>query len=129
MAPAPINELIRDAYAAQHPGVPGEQAIQSVAVHLLTLYGVLVWGVRPENALWIRRRALRERGRARRGRYQWLEPPSFAGSLTVADIARATTPQERADVARCYVEAVWSLWAHQHEKRIVTWYEEFILPD
>ncbi|HLF87607.1 MAG TPA: DUF5946 family protein [Anaerolineales bacterium] len=41
MAPAPSNTLIVDAYAAQHPGTPSPQSIQSVAVHLIALYGVL----------------------------------------------------------------------------------------
>ena len=51
--------LLADAYAAQHPGVPGPQAIQSVAIHLLVLEGVFNRGVAPENAQWVRRRALR----------------------------------------------------------------------
>jgi len=129
LASTSTNELIRDAYAVQHPGTPSMQAIQSVAVHLLTLYGVLVRGVRPGNALWIRRRALRERGGARKGRFRWLEPPSFAGSLTVADIAQAPTPQERAEVAQRYVEEVWSLWAQMHAATVAAWYKEHILPD
>ncbi len=54
LASHPFAPLLTDAYAAQHPGVPSPQAIRSVAVHLLTLYGVLVRGVPPKNALQIR---------------------------------------------------------------------------
>src|SRR5690606_37658695 len=88
LAPGPMNGLIGDAYAAQHPGTPSPQAIQSVAVHLLVLYGVLERGVAPDQALWIRQRALRDQTQSRRARFTWMTPPSFAGSLTVADIVR-----------------------------------------
>ena len=54
--------LLVDAYAAQHPGVPSPQSIQSVAVHLLTLHGVLRRGLDPSRALWIRLRAVRFAG-------------------------------------------------------------------
>jgi hypothetical protein len=53
LAPAPTNALLGDAYAAQHPGTPSPQAIQSVAVHLLALYAVLEKGVASEMALWV----------------------------------------------------------------------------
>ena len=40
----PVHGLTVDAYAAQHPGTPSRQAIQSVAVHLIALYLVLERG-------------------------------------------------------------------------------------
>ena len=93
LAPAPANGLIGDAYAAQHPGTPVDQAIQSVAVHLLVLHGVFTRGLDPTSALWIRRLALREKGKSRRGRFRWLEPPSWpppGGTLANGD-----TPETR----------------------------------
>ena len=86
MMPHPYIPLLTDAYAAQHPGAPGDQSIQSVAVHLLTLHGVLVCGVSPANALWVRRRAVRERLKAKHDKFRWLEPPDFSGSLAVSKI-------------------------------------------
>lgn len=47
LVPSTFNGLLTDAYMVQHPGVPSPQAIQSVAVHLLALYGVLERGVDP----------------------------------------------------------------------------------
>ena len=44
---APVHRLTVDAYAAQHPGVPSPQSIQSVAVHLIRLHLVLERGLRP----------------------------------------------------------------------------------
>ena len=55
----PYNALMVDAYAAQHYGEPSPQAIQSVAVHLLALYGVLEQGQSVEQAIWLRTRPLR----------------------------------------------------------------------
>ena len=129
LAPGSLNALIGDAYAAQHPGTPSVQAIQSVAVHLLTLYGVLKRDVAPDNALWIRQRALRDKPGVLHGRFQWLAPPVFAGNLTVADIARAATPTARTDRARAYVEQVWFLWSQAHLVTLVAWYERFVVPD
>lgn len=124
---APANALIGDAYAAQHPGTPSDQSIQSVAVHLLVLHGVLVRGLDPSRATWIRRRALREGRSSRRGRFRWLEPPAFEGSLTVADIVREQDSAARAGTARAYVEGTWQLWSPQHAT-ISAWYEAFVLP-
>ena len=109
--------------------MPSDQAIQSVAVHLLVLHGVFARGVEPASALWVRRRALREKGKPRRGRFRWLERPSFEGSLTVSHVVREPGPQERTDKAREYVEGTWSLWQAAHARTISEWYEAFVIPD
>jgi hypothetical protein len=129
VAPTPANALLGDAYAAQHPGTPSAQAIQSVAVHLLTLHGALVRGVAPTNALWIRRRALRERGSAKPARFRWLQPPVFAGALTIADIVAGSDPTARANLAQQYVDTVWSLWSGIHGPTIACWYDSYVVPD
>lgn len=126
LAPHPFTPLLTDAYAAQHPGVPSPQAIQSVAVHLLTLYGVLVRGVPPENALQIRMAAVSKRSGPKQGRFHWLTPPLFAGSLTVADIAAQPTPATRAELLEQYVWAVWHVWAVPHEATVAAWYGRFV---
>lgn len=126
IAPHPANVLLIDAYAAQHPGTPSPQAIQSVAVHLLTLYGVLVRGVPAERVLWLRRQALQERQGSKRDRFCWLDPPAFAGMLSVADIARAPTPAARAELVQRYVAEVWAAWAPLHGSTIAAWYDQFI---
>lgn len=129
LAPNPYNALLVDAYAAQHYGVPSDQAIQSVAVHLLTLYGVLVRGVSPDKALWLRQRALREQKSSKRGRYHWLTPPSFAGCVTVADIVREPTLTARSHKVKEYVEQVWAIWSKPHLPIIIHWYDAYIIPD
>jgi hypothetical protein len=125
----PMNMLLVDAYAVQHPGVPSAQAIQSVAVHLLTLYGVLERGVAVHDLLWLRLRPLRTHGQAKHGRFTWLVPPSFAGTLTVADIVQESTPQARTVLLKRYVAQVWSLWQQSYGETIAGWYARFVAPD
>ncbi len=127
MASGAMISLLGDAYAAQHPGTPSPQSVQSVAVHLLTLHGVFLRGVEPTNALWVRQRALREHGRAKHERFQWLAAPSFAGLLTIADIVQAPTALERATVASSFIETVWMQWAERHVSTISHWYDVYIL--
>jgi hypothetical protein len=129
LAPAPTNALIGDAYAAQHPGTPSDQAIQSVAVHLLVLHGVFVRGVSPSSALWVRRRGLRDKGKPRRGRCRWLDPPSFESSQNVSYIAAGPDPVARAERVREYVEGVWTVWEAEHARTLWDWYEAFVLAD
>jgi hypothetical protein len=130
LAPNPFNALLVDAYAAQHPGAPSNQAIQSVAVHVLTLYGILVRGVSIERAIWLRTRPLRDGSRHKHTRFTWLTPPSFEASLKIADIVAEPTPQLRAARATDYVHSVWSIWwTTDHADTIAQWYEQYIVEE
>lgn len=126
LAPHPINALLLDAYMVQHPGVPSPQSIQSVAVHLLALYGVLVQDVDPGHVLQIRLQAVSERHGPKHGRFSWLTSPSFAGSITVADIVQRPTPAARTSHVQSYIHTVWSLWADAHTAIISAWYDQFV---
>ncbi len=126
LAPSPYNGLLVDAYAAQHPGVPSPQAVQSVAVHLLVLYGVLSLGENPGQALWIRRQALSEAKGRRQGRFQWLEPPGFEGALTIADVAWGSSAEDRARLVRDYVQGVWERWQALHAGTVAGWYRIYV---
>jgi hypothetical protein len=129
MASSPMNLLLVDAYAAQHPGKPSAQSIQSVAVHTLVLYGVLEDGVAPQNALWLRRRALRARRGAKHELYVWLEPPDLTRTLTIIDVAGQPTPQTRTNRAGDYVRGVWGSWARRHGDQFSEWYDLYVRPD
>jgi hypothetical protein len=59
----------------------------------------------------------------------WLTSPSFAGTLTIADIVKLPTPKARTELVTQYVKSVWSTWAQAHEKTIAEWYDESVLPD
>jgi hypothetical protein len=108
---------------------PSPQAIQSVAVHLLTLHGVFAHGLEPGQALWLRRRALREGHGPRAAHFTWLTPPSFANTLTIAAIVAEATPAARSALAATYVRQIWSVWLGEYEKTINAWYDQFVKPD
>lgn len=126
LAPHPHNALLLDAYMVQHPGQPSPPAIQSVAVHLLALYGVLVRGVAPEQVLWIRQRAVRGDAPARHARFAWLTPPDFTGSPTVAGIAAGVTPQARTESTIAYIRTISKLWTQSHQTTIANWYARYV---
>ena len=99
---APDQQLLIDAYAAQHPGDASRRAIESLAVHLSSLCLQLERGATP--------------ARAREGiiaalaiayRFVRLDPPAWIGALTVADVAAG------ADV-RTWATLVWRAWAPHH---------------
>ena len=102
-----------DAYAAQHPGVPGRRATQSVWAHLAGLHVVLERGL-PEAAA----REVMKQITSSAGELSWLTPPDDPGTVTVADVAAvADLDAHDAQVMR-WAGEVWSSWrAHHHEVR------------
>lgn len=122
----PFNGLLVDAYGAQHVGTPSDQSIQSVAVHLLTLYAVILEGVAPDQALWLRRRVLRSGIPEKHARFVWLTPPDF--SLGPRNIAiEAAEPLQMAVACRAYIQQVWSAWSRtEHLPTLAHWYQAYV---
>lgn len=129
LALAPTNVLLIDAYAVQHPGQPSPQAVQSVAVHLLALYGVLVKDMGVDQAVRVKQHALRPGKSGKQGRFTWLAPPPLAEALTVVDIVNGATPDARTELVARYVTQVWEMWAQKHAAIIAHWYETFVAGD
>jgi Family of unknown function (DUF5946) len=112
----------------QHPGVPtSAQAINSVAVHLMTLHGILEKKFKPDQAMWLRQRPGRPGSIDRHSRFHWLTPPSFANCLTVADVAAGETLHERSRLVEAWVKDVWKVWSELHSDQIATWFEKFMI--
>jgi hypothetical protein len=107
---APVHRLTVDAYAAQHPGVPSPQSIQSVAVHLIRLHLVLERGLRPERA-----NAAMQWTVSRSKRFVWLDPPVSLGEITILDVRDAKDPDEHIERVREWARLVWEAWAPHHE--------------
>jgi hypothetical protein len=127
---APFNALIVDAYASQHPGVPSSpQAINSVAIHLMTLHGILERGFKIDQAIWLRQRPGRPGSIERHSRFHWLAPPSFANCLTVANVAAGATPHERSRIVEAWVRDVWRVWSELHGAQVAIWFEQFVISE
>jgi Family of unknown function (DUF5946) len=131
---AAFNALTVDAYAVQHPGVPSsQQAINSVAVHLMTLHGILEKKFKPDQAMWLRQRpgrpARQLNGIDRHSRFHWLTPPSFANCLTVADVAAGETSHERSRIVEAWVRDVWKIWSELHRDQVAIWFEKYVISE
>lgn len=106
--PEPHGSLAVDAYAVQHPGVPGPQATQSVWVHLMTLHLVLERRWHPGQAVRLRRL-----GADTSAGLPWLEPPDSMGTWTVIDLV-STERELQLDLVRPWVEEAWAAWTEHH---------------
>lgn len=115
------HRLVVDAYAAQHPGVPGKQSSQSVAAHLFVLCLALERNVDPSFAT----RAIVEFVEKRKQRgFAWMEPPSSLGDVTVLDVIGATDAHDHNERVLRWAESVWQAWKPHHYK-VRAWADEF----
>jgi Family of unknown function (DUF5946) len=105
---SPMSVLAVDAYAVQHPGVPGAQSTASVWTHLIALQLVLEEGWRVDQAIRLRAAA----ADAIDG-WPWLEPPASMGDVSAVDVAGAADAERAAAVDR-WVHGAWSAWRQHH---------------
>ncbi|MBS0457165.1 MAG: hypothetical protein JSS44_07545 [Proteobacteria bacterium] len=103
-----VHRLTVDAYAVQHPGRPGRQAMQSVGGHLLSMYAVLELGSSHQDATGLIARAVKQ------VRFRWLEPPASMGPLTVTSVAQAAGAVEHCLAVQRWAESAWQAWAAHH---------------
>lgn len=104
-----VHQLTVDAYAVQHPGVPERRAVQSVALHLITLCLVLEEAADAGEGPKLHRRLAQ-----RRPRFHWLEPPRPNGRMTVADVRRAASAAEHERIVAAWAHDVWAAWEPHH---------------
>ena len=109
-----VHRLTVDTYAAQHPGRPSPQSIQSVAVHLISLHAILELGFTYPAATFLLRNA------ADRMKFQWLDPPPARGSVNVAHVAGAQSPSEHGAAVGSWAASVWEAW-RPHHPQIRAW--------
>jgi hypothetical protein len=117
----PLDAIFGDAYGVQHHGEDSPQAIQSVAVHLLNLYGII--SGKTTRPRWPIERALR-----RRSVFHKLEPPALGSALTIRHLfpgGGAVIPVTRSQ----YVVSVYEAWMALHRSTVEQWYERYVVPD
>ena len=106
----PVHRLTVDAYAVQHPGKPSPQTIQSVAVHLISLYLVLERDCDPDEAT----NAMQQATTCKQ-RFAWLKPPASLGEGTVVYVRDAKNPAEHKERVREWARSAWEVWSAHHE--------------
>ena len=107
----PVHRLTVDTYAAQHPGSPSKQTIQSVAVHLIGLHLMLDLtfdAYKTSKAL--------NKAAGTSQDYRWLEPPGTLGSLTILDVHGAEDLKDHTDRVHIWAHAVWQAWQPHHDQ-------------
>jgi len=117
----PFDSIFGDAYAVQHHGEDSPQAIQSVAVHLLNIHGIV--SGRTTQSLWAIQRALRTRGV-----FHKLTPPPLGSALTIRHLfpgGGVVTPVTRDQ----YVRSVYAAWMSRHRATVEDWYARYVVPD
>lgn len=110
-----VHRLTVDTYAAQHPGVPSRQAIQSVAVHLISLFLLIERCFDFDHMTEAINRALKQRDN-----FVWLEPPAALGDITILDVQKAKNLKAHTRRVKKWAEAVWEAWA-PHRATIQRW--------
>jgi hypothetical protein len=116
-----IGSLWGDAYGVQHHGGESPQAVQSVAVHLLDLHGII--SGKTTRPGWAIERALRVRGV-----FQKLSPPRLGSALTFRHLFSGGGVSEPVTRGQ-YVISVYEAWMALHRATIEHWFERYVVPD
>lgn len=104
-----VHRLTVATYAVQHPGIPEQRSLGSTAAQLIALCLVLERGASAQQTT-TRLATILERPPA----FRWLEPPRPNGTINVADVVAARTPDEHARLVGRWASDVWSSWAPHH---------------
>ncbi len=109
------------AYAAQHPGSPSPETIQSVAAHLIGLHLTLNLQATESEAIDALRRVT-----AAKGGFQWLDPPlDRLRAITVLDVHGAPDVVEHTRRVWDWAQAVWVAW-EPHHQTVRRWTEKTV---
>ena len=103
-----FHQLVVDAYAVQHPDGDDPRAIQSVAIHLMTLCLFLEEAVDPSLGAALHARMVR------RPVFHRLEPPPSRGSLTVLNVPVVSDAATAREAAYAWARSAWDAWQQQH---------------
>ena len=111
-----LRRRCADAFAVQHPGTPGRQAIQSVAGHLMSLYAQFELNQSPRQAHEHIEAVVRHEHILR-----WLTPPASVGRVVVRDVVEWQCSLE--EIAREWARGAWLAWEPWHGQ-IRDWYQQ-----
>jgi hypothetical protein len=116
-----LDSLLGDVYSVQHHGEDSTQAIQSVALHLLNMYGII--SGKTTRPGWPIDRAIRTRGV-----FHKLDPPALGSTLTIRHLfsgGGVVKPVMRSQ----YVYSVYITWMELHRSTVEQWYEKYVVPE
>jgi hypothetical protein len=111
--PETIHRLTVDTYSVQHPGKPCRQSIQSVNMHLLSLYLILEKNMNGKIATRALGNIL-----SKKMKFEWLEPPIPNGTKTVIDVLLAKDYTEHEEKVIEWARNVWNCWYTKYKEII-----------
>lgn len=112
-----------DSYACQHPGSTEVQsAVNSVGIHLSSLYMVLERGMRLSKANQFKQRFAQYN--KQQALIQPLSPPDSLGEITVCDIWSLEEEEKHFDLCEQWAVSAWRAW-RVHHRTIEAWVTEF----
>lgn len=109
----PLSGLTRAAYGAQHPGLPGRDALKSVGLHLLSLHFIYERGCDPARLQRVRQAA---EDRLIEG-FVWLDRPADLGdasALRVDSLLVSLDPAGHRAAVHAWAASVWERWSPHH---------------
>lgn len=106
-----VHGLTVDAYALQHPGKESPQTINSVYVHLASLYSYFELGKPVGELSNIKKDVLQYKND-----FVWLEPPADLKLITVADILKAETAAQHCANVEKWAMYIFEKWEAHHGK-------------
>jgi hypothetical protein len=106
------HQFTVDAYACQHPGKKEWRSINSIGIHLCSLYLLLEQQAEHQQTIALRQR-LSEQNRSH-ALFEWLEPPESTGEISAEHVWKAESPQEHCEAALRWVRSVWKAWEPHH---------------
>lgn len=118
---ADIHRVTVDTYAVTHPGNNERKAIQSVHVHLVSLFCIYEKAMSGTEATYVLRNLAENKKLA--ATFVYLDPPSFQQTLHITDVVKAITVEEHRQLVHEWGKSVWDVWKGKHQDtitRIVT---------
>lgn len=110
------QRLAVDTYAIQHPGQPSRKSIQSVNIHLVSLYYIFERGCSGKAATEKMGQIL-----SKNPAFEWLVPPTPNGHLTVIDVIQAVDKFDHEKKVKEWSQDVWNCWYSVHGDKIEKW--------
>lgn len=108
-----VHQFTVDAYACQHPGKKERRSINSVGIHLCSLYALLELDKNSQEVIHIRKK-LSEKQKTEPF-FRWLEPPKNMGELTVEYVWKAETPEQHCKRVHEWAASTWEAWQSHHQ--------------
>ncbi len=100
-----VHDLTVDAYSIQHPGQPNPQTINSLNIHLASLYAFFELGLRSSELSEFKQKLAKQKPR-----FRWMETPLKVGQYNINDVWGTDTPEAHQEMVKRWAEDAFRQW-------------------